>query len=150
MESTPVGRECADGLERVAKELERRPTSFDFFQAVRLLERLHPERAAVGDFVEPSTEVVHFGVNPSIAFPASDVFALATSEDGDAPAHMTVNFMGLVGPAGVLPYEYSLLATERRRAKDGALLAFFDLFHHRIISLFYRAWRKYRFTADYE
>jgi type VI secretion system protein ImpH len=50
----------------------------------------------------------------------------------------------------VLPYEYSLLAIARQRAKDPTMVAFFDIFHHRLISLFYRAWRKYRFTVDYE
>ena len=161
MEGTPVDRRSekraaepepgrGGGLEHVARELERRPTAFDFFQAVRLLERLHPERAVVGDFVEPSTEVVRFRANPSLAFPASDVFALDLPDDGDARARMTVNFMGLIGPAGVLPYEYTLLAMDRRREKDHGLTAFLDLFHHRMVSLFYRAWRKYRFTADYE
>lgn len=141
--------DTAVGLGYVADQLAARPTAFDFFQAVRLLERLHPERAVVGEFVDPAREVVRFGTNPAIAFPPSDIASLVMG-DGSGPARMTVNFMGLVGHAGVLPYEYSLLATERRRAKDGALLAFFDLFHHRAISLFYRAWRKHRFTVEYE
>lgn len=143
MEDAPVG------LDLVAEQLEERATAFDFFQAVRILERLRPDRARVGEFVDPAREVVRFGVNPSIGFPPSDIHALDMG-DGAKPARMTVNFMGLIGPAGVLPYEYSLLALERRRARDGALLAFFDLFHHRAISLFYRAWRKYRFTVAYE
>lgn len=143
MEDAPVG------LAHVADQLEARPTAFDFFQAVRLLERLRPDRAPVGEFVDPAREVVRFGTNPALGFPPSDILDLDMGT-GDRPAHMTVNFMGLVGPAGVLPYEYSLLALERRRARDGALLAFFDLFHHRAISLFYRAWRKYRFTVEYE
>ena len=54
------------------------------------------------------------------------------------------------GPLGVLPYHYTLLLAERLRARDSAPAAFFDLFHHRIISLFYRAWEKYRFTVAYE
>ena len=39
---------------------------------------------------------------------------------------------------------------ERLRAKDTTLVAFFNIFNHRMISLFYQAWEKYRFTIAYE
>jgi type VI secretion system protein ImpH len=151
VEGAPVG------LDKIGDALERRPTAFGFFQAVRLLERLFPDRVPVGDFADPSREVVRFGVDPGLAFPPSQIKTLDLEdthvdgiEDIGRQPRMVVNFMGLVGPSGVLPYEYSLLAIARQRAKDPTMLAFFDIFHHRAISLFYRAWRKYRFTVDYE
>ncbi len=58
--------------------------------------------------------------------------------------------MGLVGHFGVLPTHYSVTVMERLRAGDPALADFLDLFHHRILSLFYRAWERYRFYAPYE
>jgi type VI secretion system protein ImpH len=57
---------------------------------------------------------------------------------------MTVNFLGLVGPVGVLPHVYTVHAASRARMKDTAFRDFLDLFHHRILSLFYQAWAKYR------
>jgi type VI secretion system protein ImpH len=57
---------------------------------------------------------------------------------------MTVNFLGLVGPLGVLPRPYTEFVQRRAMEKDTAALDFFDLFHHRILSLFYRGWQKYR------
>jgi type VI secretion system protein ImpH len=124
------------------------PTSFDFFQAVRALERLRPAAARVGGFADPESEGIRFSVNPSLAFPPAQLHSLMLPEKG--PARMVVNFFGLTGPLGVLPYQYTLLLIERLRARDGAPAAFLDLFHHRIISLFYRAWEKNRVTVGFE
>ncbi len=63
---------------------------------------------------------------------------------------MTTTFMGLTGPGGALPRHYTSLLIERIREKDHALRDFLDLFHHRVISLFYRAWQKYRFPIARE
>ena len=128
--------------------LRESSTGFEFFQAVRLLERLHPGRQPVGGFVDPADEVVHFVTNPDTVFPASEIHSLQLG--GGGPARLAVNFMGLTGHEGVLPYSYSLLVSERLRARDATLRDFFDLFHHRMISLFYRAWEKYRFGVAHE
>jgi type VI secretion system protein ImpH len=61
-----------------------------------------------------------------------------------------INFMGLTGPSGVLPLYYTEMLLERLRQKDPVLRDFFDIFNHRMISLFYQAWEKYRFTISYE
>lgn len=127
-------------------KLRVEPFRFEFFQAVRLLEKLLPTRAPVGQFVPPSDEVARFGAHASLAFPASEIQEIEWPDH--APAHITVNFMGLIGPEGVLPTFYTALVRERLRESDLTLRDFFDIFHHRIISLFYRAWRKYRFDAD--
>jgi type VI secretion system protein ImpH len=137
--------DAALALLALEKQLAARPTAFGFFQAVHLLERLRPEREGVGRYVDPSEEVVRFGVHRSIAFPASEIQTLTLSADG--PAQMRVNFMGLIGPSGVLPYHYTLLGTDRTRGRESAYADFLDLFHHRILSLFYRAWRKNRVSA---
>ncbi len=128
--------------------LDAEPYRFDFFQAVRLLERLAPERKPVGRFVRPQEEVARFAVHASLSFPASQIQALERRPD--APARMEVNFMGLTGPCGVLPQPYTELVINRVRERDTALRDFLDLFNHRMISLFYQAWEKYRFTVAYE
>jgi type VI secretion system protein ImpH len=137
-------------LERwpVAETLAREPYRFEFFQAVRLLARMFPRRQVVGRFSNPRDEVVRLGVNPHMAFPASQVQELEATVDG--PVQMRVNFMGLTGPLGVLPRSYSELVLERIRARDTTARDFFDIFHHRMISLFFQAWEKYRFTIAYE
>jgi type VI secretion system protein ImpH len=142
--------DSAVDLERwpVAESLVQEPYRFDFFQAVRLLARMFPGRQVVGRFSNPRDEVVRLGVNPGMAFPASQVQEIETSLDG--PVKMRVNFMGLIGPLGVLPVPYSEMVLERMRARDNTTRDFFDIFHHRMISLFFQAWEKYRFTMAYE
>lgn len=127
-------------LGAVEEALEREPFSFEFFQAVRLLQQLHPERGRVGRYGNPDEEAVHFGATPATAFPASEIQALEPV--GDAPSRLVVNFMGLTGPQGVLPLEYSELLADRVRQRDHSLRDFLDVFNHRIISLFYRAWER--------
>ena len=124
---------------------------FDFFQAVRLLERLYPDGQPVGQDVNPAREVVRFHAHQSLSFPPSAIHQLLPPEHGSGPAHMTVAFMGLTGPLGALPRHYTELLLERLRYhRDRTLRDFLDLFNHRLITLFYRAWEKYRVPIAYE
>jgi len=132
----------------VLARLRQEPFAFHFFQAVRLLERAMPERAAVGRFAEPATEVARFLHHPSLAFPASEIQSL--DWNGRSAARMTINIIGLIGPLGVLPVHYTEFAIERLRARDHTFVEFLDIFLHRAASVFYRAWEKHRFTIGYE
>jgi type VI secretion system protein ImpH len=149
----------------LSEQLLREPFRFDFFQAVRLLEWVADERARqdprwprapVGRDEAPDREVARFRAQPSLAFPAALVCQLhppAPCEDGDdglAPPEMAVTFLGMTGPQGVLPQHYTTLVLHRLRLKDSSLRDFLDLLHHRAVSLFYRAWEKYRLPIAYE
>ena len=134
----------------VAEELLEEGYRFDFFEAVRVLERVFPHRHAVGRDASPTQEVVRFRSRLSLAFPPSAIHELTEVEGGDRPVEMTIAFMGLTGPLGVLPRHYTELLIERTRRKDTTLRDFLDLFNHRVISLFYRVWEKYRFPIGYE
>lgn len=132
----------------VQARLEREPFAFEFFQAVRLLAKFQAGRNLVGRFHNPATEAVRFSANPTLTFPASEIQSLVRRDD--APHWMSVNFMGLIGPLGVLPLYYTELVMERMRSRDTTMRDFFDIFQHRAISLFYQAWEKYRFPIAYE
>jgi type VI secretion system protein ImpH len=125
---------------------------FSFFQAVRLLQLAAPERAAVGVGDDPTAEAVRFSSNVSLAFPSSEIQELRPGAAADDPVGLVVNFMGLATPAsyGSLPMPYTELILERGRSKNNALRDFVDLFNHRLVSLFYRAWEKNRFGITYE
>jgi type VI secretion system protein ImpH len=131
----------ADVMARLRKE----PYTFEFFQAIRLLE--HWRGTRVGHFQDPAREPVRFVAHQSLGFPASDIQEVAWDQQ---PPTATVNFMGLTGPSGVLPHVYTELIQERGygRKPDNSLRDFLDIFNHRLISLFYRAWKKTHFAAQ--
>lgn len=138
--------------------------AFDFFQAVRVLQRWAaqtprapsaPPGQPLGGDHAPRSEAVRLRAVPSLSFPAASVAEVRrgrsrTPEEQPGQPEMLVTFMGLIGPQGVLPEHYTALVIERARAKDYALREFLDLFHHRTLSLFFRAWEKYRFALGYE
>ncbi|HEX8639094.1 MAG TPA: type VI secretion system baseplate subunit TssG, partial [Pyrinomonadaceae bacterium] len=82
------------------QELFDEPYKFEFFQAVRLLERIFPERSPVTRTVSPQTEVVRFRGNASLRFPPSEIFEIkeiADDSSDEKKLEMFVNFMGMLG-----------------------------------------------------
>jgi type VI secretion system protein ImpH len=133
-------RSVADGL---FQEGHR----FAFLQAVRLLESLYAERTPPAEGVDPDEEIVHFRHAVRLDFPATDVEEIRPGAPG-RPAEMTVNVLGLAGALGPMPQAVSELIVECAFRKDTAFRDFLDIFNHRLISLLYRARKKYRPAMD--
>jgi type VI secretion system protein ImpH len=149
-------------MQTVAEHLFREFYEFDFFQAVRLLEMMDPRRAPVGRDVDPAVEAVRFRSHLSTSFPPSHVQGLVDPFTNPPPNEpraphtvpiMSVAFLGLTGPQGAMPVHYTMLL--QRLVRDGqgtgrtALRDWLDLFNHRAVSLFFRAWEKYRFDVPF-
>lgn len=135
------------------EKLFSEPFAFEFFQAVRLLEKVRRERKAVGAGALPHEEIVRFRSRIGFDFPSSEIHEINEVTDdtnGETRFEMLVNFMGMAGVSGVLPAHYTELVLDRIRHRDTTLWAFLDIFTHRAVSLFYRAWAKYRFPLAYE
>jgi type VI secretion system protein ImpH len=121
------------------QQLERDAARMDFFQVLRLIENAHPQRPRIGASLRPRDDAVRFGQDPSLAFQPT-MLGQFSRASGDARARLAVNFFGLLGANGPLPTHLTEFTRERlRNGGDGTLLAFFDVFHHRMLSLFYRA-----------
>lgn len=119
------------------------PHGWEFFQVVRLLERAASERIAVGIAPDPEREAVRFRADPRLSFPAAEVTDVRRDDDAN-PYEVTVSFLGLVGSQGPLPRIDTERVLRRLQRRDRGLVDFLDLFHHRLVSLFYRARQKHR------
>lgn len=129
--------------------LQSEPYRFDFFQAVRVLQAAtiwagNRADIALGD------EPVRLAAHQSLAFPPSDVCEFIPPQAPQQVPKLVVAVFGLTGPAGALPIWYTDYVLTRLRQKDGTLRDFLDIFNHRLLMLFYRAWEKYRFFICYE
>ena len=113
---------------------------FDFFEAMRLLTRDCEAQHAPG---------IRFRVQTATAFPASAVVRVERPQPGEAPL-MTVSFLGLIGASGTLPAHYTDHALEQAALGDNSYAAFFDIFHQRLLWLFYRAWEKHHVAVGHE
>jgi type VI secretion system protein ImpH len=131
------GRET-DALTFLA-ELSAAPYRYDFYETLRRIECLYAHRPRWGEARLPSEEPVRLGQDPDLAFAPSP---LATFERGGKhPPRLQVRLFGLLGPNGPLPIHLTEYTRERlRNANDPTLSRFLDLFHHRFLAMFYRAW----------
>jgi len=149
----------------VAERLLREPQRFEFFQAVRVLERLFVRLG-----VRPREVVsrrLKFRNTLEMGFPASEIEGLAVHAAGGAAldpggaggidwraletADLVPAFIGLTGARGTLPYGYTERLGEREHwHRDHAARAFLDIFTNRAVALFYAAWKKYRLAFQYE
>jgi type VI secretion system protein ImpH len=128
------------------------PWEFDFYQAVRLLQWLRPDHEPVGRDASPRDEVVWFRAHQALGFPPSSLIHINRADQA-GPPRLWENFLGLTGPSGVLPLHYTELLLDqhdRPFEESSSIRAFFDLFNHRLVSLFYRAWEKYRLIPPFE
>jgi len=129
------------------------------FKLVRLLERYNVYDAGddlhfrIGSDSAPVNEPVRFHTVNHLGFTSNEVENILqrTGILGACDVYdIDVSSMGLTGPTGVLPQHYTRQIQQRIKDHDYALADFLDMFNHRLISLFYRAWAKYRITVDYE
>ena len=151
--ATPNRRKVSD----LTKKIESSPWRFDFFQLVKLLENETNTSNEVGDFTPVNLEKIKFKTNPQLNFEPAPIKSIQRVKKQNqqrkrseaAPketmqSELEVNFWGLNGSAGTLPFHYSELITQRMRNNDYALRDFIDIFNHRSLSLFYKSWQKHR------
>lgn len=143
-----AGSDRAPSSHLITTLLARAPHA-SFYQLVFLLEQLYQPKTAVGTAGSARDEVLRFRPDLSFAFPVSDVAALEQPRTTPPQFRLTTTFLGLYGTTSPLPpfYTEDLIARDDR---DDPVRAFLDIFHHRLLSLLYRSWVKYRYPVQFQ
>jgi type VI secretion system protein ImpH len=135
----PPALDPLDPRAQLFAAVQREPWAFDFFALLRRVEGLAPQQPRLGTARRPGAEALRLGQDPELDFAPA---ALASWRDrGSRPPRLGVRFLGLFGPMGPLPLHLTEYARDRmRNHADPTLVRFADIFHHRALLLFYRAW----------
>lgn len=145
-----MGREAQPPHSRLTLRLEADLHRINFYRLCQLLEKRNPGRPLMGSTSHPADDPVRFAPHPGMGFPASELKAVEYDEDDDRrPPLIRTTFMGMYGVDSPLPTAYLDDITQRREGHE-ALQGFLDIFSHRILTQFYRIWRKYSYPATFE
>ncbi|MCS2163720.1 type VI secretion system baseplate subunit TssG [Scandinavium sp. H11S7] len=145
-----MGREAQPPHSRLTSRLEADLTRMNFYRFCQLLENRRPGKPLLGTTSHPQDDPVRFCPHPGMGFPSSELKSVEYDEDDDSkPPFIRTTFMGMYGVDSPLPTAYIDDITQRREGHE-ALQGFLDIFSHRILTQFYRIWRKYSYPATFE
>ncbi len=119
--------------------LQQEPYKFGFYAVLRQIECLYNNKPRLGYSLKPSDDAVRLGQQPSLQFAPSTLASFKAKSDN--VSILKVFFFGVFGVNGPLPLHLTEYVRNRiRNSKDHSFAEFADIFHHRLLSLFYRAW----------
>lgn len=120
--------------------IAREPFAFDLFAFMRQLEANQSHLPKLGWANKYRDEPLQFGQEPSSIFASASIAKLYTYT-GNRKPKLSIHSFGLYGPNGAMPLVFTEYVKERMtHHNDYAMSDFIDLFHNRLIMLFYRAW----------
>lgn len=126
-------------LQALFDSVQAEPWAFDFFALVRRVEALQQQLPRIGTASRPGQEVLRLGQDAQLDF-APAALSSFRQEPGQPP-RLGVRFFGMLGPQGPMPLHFTEYVRERQHNHgDPTLVHFLDIFHHRLLELFYRAW----------
>lgn len=121
----------------------------NFYRFCQLLEQSQPDQPPIGSGWQARQEAVRFCPYPGMGFPASEIKDAVIPEESHLPPTVHVTFMGLYGVTSPLPAHYISDIAQQREGHEAAA-DFLDIFSHRLITQYYRIWRKYSYPATFE
>lgn len=120
--------------------LANKPQAYHIFHALRIIEAHYSDAPRLGESKRPSQDKVRLGQEAEMAFPPTTIRSFSMPQ-GDAPGKLINRAFGLFGTHGPLPLHLTEYARDRQRNhRDHTFVDFANLFTHRMLGLFYRAW----------
>lgn len=121
----------------------------NFIRFCELLELAAPDAPPLGTTDSPAADPIRFRSRAQLGFPGREIDAVRyDTDDLSARPSVVTTFLGLYGVDARMPAYFVDVVAQNR---DGAerLSAFLDLFHHRVITQYYRVARKYRYPVGF-
>jgi type VI secretion system protein ImpH len=143
-------RQTVHDLAQLGGAVEEKPYEFGFYSLLRRIECLNADRPRLGLSQRPIEDPVRIGQEPATTFESASLAAFESARE-NRPHRLTVRLLGLLGPNGPLPLHLTEYAQERlRQHGDRTFVRFLDIFHHRMLSRFYRAWANNEPTVSFD
>ncbi len=121
------------------QNLNQHPYRYGFYSALRRIENVNLNKTKIGYARKPAEDAIRFGQQVSMIFAPATLASFDAG--GSRRAKLSVHFFGLFGCNGPLPLHLTEYALNRvKNAQDQSLTHFVDIFHHRLLSMFYRIW----------
>ena len=131
----------SERLARLFSGLAADATRFDFYYAMRHIDANTESDVPLGRSPRPRNEPIRLTQHPSLMFAPSTLYQYREGVAANGLGRLAVHHFGLFGPNGALPQHLTEYVQERiLHYKDETIARFCDIFQHRMILLFYRAW----------
>ncbi|CNH99476.1 type VI secretion system baseplate subunit TssG [Yersinia pekkanenii] len=124
---------------------EAQPWNAGFISMMRANAARTADMPAPGQAMLPEQETFRIGQSASMAFSPREISHV---EIKDGKLDLQLFGLGIWGPHGAMPLQMTELAYTRAELHDHTMTDFVDLFHHRALSQFYRAWFVSQDTAS--
>ena len=120
--------------------IRKAPYQYDFHTVLRCLECAYNRAPRLGESTKPKDDLVRLSQQPFLHCPNSAIHNFQPKVK-KKPAQLSSYLFGLFGPNGPLPIHITEYIRQRSlQEKDTTASAFLNLFHHRLLSYYYRAW----------
>jgi type VI secretion system protein ImpH len=146
-----MANENRTAASRLEESLLQEPQRYGFFQVMRLVECAYRDKVRFGHSQRPCHEPpIRLGQHVALTFETSTLTSFKNRTQGLAPL-LKQRFFGLFGTNGPMPTHLTEYIHERiHYHRDHTLAGFADMFHHRLICLFYRAWANTEPTISFD
>lgn len=136
--------------DRLIESICENPYEYDFFQLMRKLQAAYPDKPRIGKSLRLNQDAVRLRQEVSLAFAPSTIERVEKDEE-TGTLNIFNRFFGLWGPNGPMHNELTQYVLDQARDYDDSTLAdFADVFHHRLLSLFFKAWADANKATDYD